>query len=253
MGRDARLVQLGAFLRARRNEAPAPATDSGRRRVSGLRRSEVAERAFISDEYYTRIEQGRAAPSAELVQRIAEVLGLDDDQTGYAVDLITNRTVAAPACEPDGPLSWVVAHLGDVPAAVIGPATSLLAWNAAAADLLIDFGRIPVAERLFVRLLFTDAELQSRFVDLDAMRRTVIGIVRTSAPSGIPTGAWIDDLLATSPEFTAMWERNDAVRPHVRLRVRLRTASGAEPELDQVVLQAVDDPTHRLVVFVPAM
>ncbi|MGW5144798.1 MmyB family transcriptional regulator [Rhodococcus koreensis] len=86
-----------------------------------------------------------------------------------------------------------------------------------------------------------------------AMRRTVIGIVRTSAPSGIPTGAWIDDLLATSPEFTAMWERNDAVRPHVRLRVRLRTASGTEAELDQVVLQAVDDPTHRLVVFVPAM
>lgn len=251
MGRDARLEQLGAFLRARRDEAPAPDGESGRRRVSGMRRSEVAERAFISDEYYTRIEQGRAAPSADLVERIAEVLRLDDDQTGYALDLITHRPAAAAPCDPEGPLSQVVRHLGEMPAAVVGPATALLAWNAAAADLLIDFARIPVARRLFVRLLFTDAELQSRFVDLDAMRRTAIGIVRTSAPSGIPTGAWIEELSAKSPEFKVMWERNDAVRPHVRLPVRLRTARGEEITVDQVVLQAAGDPGHRLIVFVP--
>lgn len=251
MARNPRLAQLGAFLRARRDEAAPPATKSARRRVPGLRRSEVAGLAFISDEYYTRIEQGRVTPSPELVLRIAGVLGLDDDQTRYALGLIADHRAVPVAPEPSGPLCRLVDELGAVPAAVVGPATSLLAWNAAAAELLIDFARIPPEQRLFVRLLFTDAELQSRFVDLDAMRRTVIGIVRTSEPSGVPTGAWIDELLAESPEFKAMWERNDAVLPHVHLRVRFRTAAG-EVTLDQVVLQVVDDPHQRLITFVPA-
>ncbi len=251
--RDPRLSELGAFLRARRAEAPAPAGQSGRRRVAGLRRGEVAERAFVSEEYYTRIEQGRAAPSAELVARLGEVLGMDADQTGYAAGLVTPRIVGGDArSRLDPALSQVVQHLGDLPAVVVGPATAVLAWNDAAADLLVDFGRIPEAERLFVRLLFTDGDMQSRFVELEAMRRTVIGIVRTSAPSGVPTGAWIDDLRSYSVDFDRMWERNEAVRPHVRLRVRLRRRDGAEVELDQVVLEAAGDPDHRLVLFLPA-
>ena len=77
MVRDRQLAQLGAFLRARRNEAVPPAAESGRRRVPGLRRSEVAALAFISDEYYARIEQGRVTPSADLVRDIAQGDGID--------------------------------------------------------------------------------------------------------------------------------------------------------------------------------
>ncbi|MET9328049.1 helix-turn-helix transcriptional regulator [Tsukamurella sp. NPDC003166] len=249
MARDARNTQLGAFLRARRGEAPAP---PGRRRVPGLRRGEVAARAFISEEYYTRIEQGRAVPSPELVERIGAVLGFDGDQAAYALGLLGQPAPAAPSNGPDSALTAVLDHLGDLPAVVVGPFTAILAWNAAAAALLIDFGRVPVEERLYVRLLFTDEQLQNRFEDLDAMRRTVIGVVRTSAPSGIPTGEWIADLARISPEFAALWERNDAVRPHLRIRVRLCGDDGAVTAYDQVVLQSADDSAHRLVLFVPA-
>lgn len=42
----------------------------GPRRVSGLRREEVAQLAGVSMDYLTRLEQGRAAhPSAEVVAR----------------------------------------------------------------------------------------------------------------------------------------------------------------------------------------
>jgi transcriptional regulator with XRE-family HTH domain len=62
------LEELGQFLKARRSElSPSalglPPGDPGTRRVSGLRREEVAAHAAISHDYYSRIEQGRLAPS----------------------------------------------------------------------------------------------------------------------------------------------------------------------------------------------
>ncbi|MEU8323826.1 helix-turn-helix transcriptional regulator [Nonomuraea sp. NPDC048881] len=56
--------ELADFLRSRRaritpDQAGLPA-DGRARRVSGLRRGEVARLAGVSTEYYTRLEQGRA-------------------------------------------------------------------------------------------------------------------------------------------------------------------------------------------------
>ncbi|MGW0791330.1 helix-turn-helix domain-containing protein [Streptomyces sp. NPDC002911] len=62
------LEELVQFLKARRSE-PSPTAlglppgDYGTRRVSGLRREEVAAHTAISHDYYSRIEQGRLAPS----------------------------------------------------------------------------------------------------------------------------------------------------------------------------------------------
>ncbi|WP_406631270.1 helix-turn-helix domain-containing protein [Amycolatopsis sp. WGS_07] len=252
MARDPRLTQLGAFLHARRDEVPPPAgADPGRRQVPGLRRGEVAARAFISDEYYTRIEQGRVLPSTDVVRRVAAALGLDADQTRYALDLLAAPDAPPEHPEPSDPLRRLVDRMGEVPAVLVGPATLVLAWNPAAARLLTDFGAVPPQRRRYVQLLFADPVLQSRFPDLEAMRRTVIGIVRASTP-GAPGGDWLDDLLRTNPEFATLWERNDVVRPHTCLRIRLRLPDGTEETVDQVVLQVVDDPHQRLITFVPA-
>ncbi|WP_409180881.1 helix-turn-helix domain-containing protein [Amycolatopsis sp. VS8301801F10] len=253
MARDPRLRQLGAFLRARRDEAPPPASaEPGRRQVPGLRRGEVAARAFVSDEYYTRIEQGRVLPSADVIRRVAAALGLGADQTRYALDLVAGPDVPPENPGPSGPLRRLVDRMGEVPAILVGPATAVLAWNSAAVRLLTDFGAIPPERRRYVQLLFTDPVLQSRFADLEAMRRTTIGVVRASFPAGPPSGDWIDELVRTDPGFKALWERNDVVRPHTRLRVRLRLPDGTGQTVDQVVLQVVDDPQQRLIAFVPA-
>jgi hypothetical protein len=54
---------IGDYLRVRRGlvgpeEVELPCS-TGRRRVAGLRREEVALLAGVSTEYYTRLEQGR--------------------------------------------------------------------------------------------------------------------------------------------------------------------------------------------------
>lgn len=250
MARDPRLVTLGAFVRARRDATAPPATGE-RRQVSGLRREEVAARAFISDDYYRRIEQGRIVPSSDVLRRIGEVLGFGDDEYRYAESLLADPGDAdRPAtASPSAALRSLVDQLGEVPALVIGAGTAILAWNGAAAGLLVDFAAVSADRRRYAELLFTDEDFQSRFADLDAMRRTVVGIVRASAPSGEPDGAWIDDLARADERFRELWRRHDVTQPHDHLRVRLLTEGGASTEYDQVVLQVVDEPTQRVLLF----
>lgn len=72
---------LGDFLRARRDATRPESVGlpaGARRRVPGLRRSELAALAGISIEYLVRIEQGRDRnPSVSVVNALADALRLD--------------------------------------------------------------------------------------------------------------------------------------------------------------------------------
>jgi transcriptional regulator with XRE-family HTH domain len=55
-----------------------------RRRVSGLRREELAQLAGVSVSYYTRLEQGLSrGASAEVLDAIARALRLDDHERAH--------------------------------------------------------------------------------------------------------------------------------------------------------------------------
>jgi transcriptional regulator with XRE-family HTH domain len=89
---------LGEYLRARRElvdpvDVGLPIT--GVRRTPGLRREEVATLAGISADYYLRLEQGRDRnPSAQVLEAIARVLGLDATATEYLLSLPATRGAA---------------------------------------------------------------------------------------------------------------------------------------------------------------
>ena len=87
--------ELASYLRARR-ELVRPEdvgiADLGRRRVPGLRRSELASLAGISPEYYVRLEQGRAGrPSAQVLDALAGALRLGDDARAHLHALQRDR------------------------------------------------------------------------------------------------------------------------------------------------------------------
>ena len=64
-----------------------------RRRASGLRREELAGLAGISADYLTRLEQGRAtAPSAQVVEALAQALRLPDSQRDLLYRLAGHAT-----------------------------------------------------------------------------------------------------------------------------------------------------------------
>lgn len=87
----AKQVVLAEYLRARR--AALKPEDVGyppdpQRRVRGLRREEVAERAGISLEYYVRLEQGQNHRiSEQVLEALARALDLDDSGRSYLYKL----------------------------------------------------------------------------------------------------------------------------------------------------------------------
>lgn len=94
---SARRKELGMFLRSRRQAiAPeAAGLERGARRIArGLRREEVASLANIGVVWYTWLEQGRAVrPSSEALTRIARVLRLSPEESGYVSNLAERQVV----------------------------------------------------------------------------------------------------------------------------------------------------------------
>ena len=95
---------LGEYLRARRelvDPAAAGLRVTGARRTPGLRREEVATLAGISADYYLRLEQGRDRnPSAQVLEALARVFGLDATATQYLLSLSAARPSGAAAPAP---------------------------------------------------------------------------------------------------------------------------------------------------------
>jgi transcriptional regulator with XRE-family HTH domain len=133
--------QLGDFLRTRR--ARVSPVDAGiaslsRRRVTGLRREDVAYLAGVSQDYYARLEQGRqATPSPDVLDALAGALRLDGDERAHLFAL-----AGRPAPWPGGPpahprerAARLVRAYGETPAMAVGPYLDLVALNDAA-DLL---------------------------------------------------------------------------------------------------------------------
>ncbi len=84
-------TEIRGFLAGRRAKITperAGLPTSGRRRVPGLRREEVAVLAGVSTEWYTRLEKGHiSGVSEEVLAAVAQALQLDEDERTYLFDL----------------------------------------------------------------------------------------------------------------------------------------------------------------------
>src|SRR5580698_3016510 len=158
---------LGTYLRDRRAKLDPAAFGfpSGRRRTSGLRREEVAQRANVSSTWYTWLEQGRGgAPSADVLDRIARALMLTEVEREHLFLLGLGRPpeVRYQAIEGVTPrLQRILDALELSPALVKTSPWDVIAWNRAAAAVLTDYGSLAPAERNILRLMFFDARVKA--------------------------------------------------------------------------------------------
>ncbi|MER6080422.1 helix-turn-helix transcriptional regulator [Streptomyces sp. NPDC001833] len=214
--------ELAAFLRSRR-ERISPAEvglpRGPRRRTPGLRREEVAQLAFISTEYYTRLEQARGPrPSREVLGGLARALRLSDAERGHL-----HHLAGAPPGPPPGPSREVRQSLLDLlrrlpqAAAFVTSATfEVLAWNDLAAALMEDFSALPPRDRNLMRRAFlTPRPAGSRLYgvsDVDAFARLSAQRLRAAAgryPDSPEVTGLVAELLAGSEEFGRLWESHD--------------------------------------------
>ncbi|WP_409491523.1 helix-turn-helix transcriptional regulator [Amycolatopsis sp. cmx-11-12] len=212
--------QLGDFLRSRR-ERITPA-DVGlpagpRRRTPGLRREEVAQLAFISTEYYTRLEQARGPqPSREVLAGLTRALRLSDAERDHL-----HHLAGAPPGPPPGPSREVrpsilalLQRLPQAAAIVLSATYEVIAWNDLAAALMEDFSALSRRDRNLVRRAFLGSPGRRMYgvSDVDEFSASAVRNLRATAgryPGDPELTGLISELLDSSEAFARLWAAHD--------------------------------------------
>ncbi|UOT03831.1 helix-turn-helix transcriptional regulator [Rhodococcus opacus] len=188
--------ELGGFLHSRR-ECITPADvglpGGSRRRTPGLRREEVAQLAFISTEYYTRLEQARGpCPSREVLAGPARALRLSDAERGHLHHLAgaPPGPLTGPSREVPQSILDLLRRLPHTAAIVLSATYEVIAWNDMAAALLEDFSPLPRHERNLVRRAYLAPQSRERLpydpFDAEAFARAAARRLRATAARGRP-------------------------------------------------------------------
>ncbi|GAA2014272.1 helix-turn-helix transcriptional regulator [Catenulispora yoronensis] len=216
--------ELGAFLKSRRAAlrpkevgiTPHPT----RRRVTGLRREELAMLANVSITHYTRLEQGRATSVSDgLLDAIARTLRLTEDETAHLKDLA--RPAPAPSRRPATPPATAISTsarqllqaMTEVPALVLDRRNDVLAWNRLghallAAHLPADSPDHPATRPNMVRMLFLDEQYQNLYTNWHDQAHLAVAALRLVAGRHSDDRALaelVGRLSMNSDEFAALW------------------------------------------------
>ena len=220
------LSELGDFLKSRR--AALRPEDVGitphptRRRVSGLRREELATLAGVSITHYTRLEQGRGTGASDAVlEAIARTLRLGEDETAHLKDLARSARASRPAAPPRAEhvspsARQLVAAMTDVPAAVLDRRGDVLAWNRLGHALLAghlppDAPDVPALRPNLIRMLFLDERYRKLYPDWNEEAQLAVASLRLVAgrhPDDRRPAGLIGQLSMESAEFASLWARH---------------------------------------------
>lgn len=196
----------------------------GNRRVTGLRREEVALLAGVSIDYYTRLERGRAhGASDSVLEGIARALHLDEAERAHLLDLARACAPAAPRA-PRRPspqqvrpsVSRILDSMTTTPAYVRNARLDILAANQLGAALFAPILRSPARPPNAARFLFLDPAAPEFYPDWERQAQDVVAMLRTEAgrsPHDKGLSNLIGELSTRSENFATWWAAHN-VRFH---------------------------------------
>ncbi|MGW4031831.1 helix-turn-helix transcriptional regulator [Streptomyces sp. NPDC004838] len=211
--------EIRDFLTSRRGRitpenAGLPAY-GGRRRVTGLRREEVALLAGVSVDYYNRLERGNLRGVSEnVLNAVAQVLQFDEAEHAHLHDL-ARASNAAPAkrrrensrgVRPG--LLRLLDAMAEAPAGILNARLDVLAANR--------LGRALYASALsgsgqpanLARFAFLDPRSKDFYADWETTADDTVAILR-SAAGGSPYDRVLSDLIGElsvrSEDFRSRW------------------------------------------------
>lgn len=220
--------QIREFLSTRRaritpEQAGLPVYGGDRRRVSGLRREEVALLAGISSEYYTKLERGNATGVSEsVIDGLARALRLDEAERAHLLDLIrTAGTTRAPRRRPPSrrvraTVQRVLDSMIGTPAFVLNGRLDLLAANDLGRALYSPVYGDPALPPNNARFLFLDPRATEFFREWNKVANDTVALLRAEAgrdPYDRALSDLIGELSTRSNEFRARWAAHN-VRMH---------------------------------------
>ncbi|QUQ68694.1 helix-turn-helix transcriptional regulator [Kutzneria sp. CA-103260] len=243
--------ELSAYLQACR--ARVRPEDVGlapglRRRVSGLRREEVAQLADVSVDYYTRLEQGRERhPSLQVLEALTRALALRGDARDHLyrlAGLLPGPPAEATSVSPD--LLRMMDAWPDTPAYILNRTYDFLALNRMAEALYSDFADTGN----LVRMVILDPVGRTFFVDWERALHACVANLRLAAghdPRDPRLRELVAELTEHSPEFTALW-RQHQVRGKTSDAKTLRHSKIGELTLSYQAFDVRGTPGQQLLV-----
>ncbi|POX62857.1 transcriptional regulator [Streptomyces sp. Ru62] len=246
--------ELGDFLKSRR--AALRPEDVGitphptRRRVTGLRREELAMLAGVSITHYTRLEQGRATSASDAVlDALARTLRLTEDETAHLKDLARPSAASRPAPprveHASASARQLLAAMTDVPALVLDRRNDVLAWNALGHALLAghlpsDSPDTPADRPNLTRMLFLDEQYRELYTDWDEEAQLAVASLRLVAgrhPDDRRLAELVGQLTVQCDEFASRWARHP-----------VRTCTSGVKRLHHPLVGAMDLSFENLVI-----
>lgn len=252
-GRSVSTSDLGPFLKARRGQVqPDDVGLPGHtpRRVTGLRREEVALLAGVSVDYYARLEQARERnPSPSVLNAIASALCLDPDQREHLfrlADLAPTALTAVSATPPQSLLDLLDAWPA-TPAMIIDRQLDVLAHNALAGALYSDFDRIDN----LARMTFLDLAGTSFYAHWDRAAESCVANLRLAlchVDSADAVRRLVVELSAASAAFRHLWAQHD-VRGKTHDSKTFRHRDVGDLVLDYHAFDVKGSPGRQLIVY----
>ncbi|WP_312034378.1 helix-turn-helix transcriptional regulator [Actinoplanes sp. TBRC 11911] len=195
----------------------------GNRRVSGLRREEVAMLAGVSVDYYTRLERGNLGGVSESVlESLARALKLDEAERAHLFDLAraaTNTSAVrrrTPAQRVRPPIQRIVDSMVGTAAWVRNGRMDFLAANTLGAALFAPVLDSPARPANTARFAFLDPRAREFYGDWARTSEDIVAMLRAEAgrnPYDKPLTDLVGELSTRSDEFRTRWAAHD-VRFH---------------------------------------
>jgi len=217
--------EISSFLTSRRaNLTPEQAgvpLYSGKRRVPGLRREEVAQLAGVSTDYYARLERGKVSgASREVIEAIARVLQLNDDERDHLLNLVQltqhrptrNRKSRRNTVRPG--IQRVLDSI-DTPAFVQNARLDRLASNRIGRALYSLPEDGSKDQYNYAHYLFLNPEAADFHRDFDTAKHNVVALLH-AATARDPHDSELINIVGTlstqSDEFRTSWADHDVFR-----------------------------------------
>ena len=221
-------AQIREFLSTRRaritpEQAGLPVYGGDRRRVPGLRRSEVASLAGISPEYVTKLERGNATGvSDSVIEGLANALQLDEAERAHLEDLLltagsTRPPRRRPARQRVRPtVQRILDSMTLTPAFVLNGRLDILSANDLGLALFSPIYAEPARPANSARFVFLDPEATEFFRDWDKAASDTVALLRAEAGRD-PYDRDLSDLIGLlstrSEDFRRRWAAHN-VRIH---------------------------------------
>ena len=195
---------------------------SGRRRVPGLRREEVAVLAGVSTDWYTRLEKGHiAGVSEDVLEAVARALRLDEAERLHLFNLARaarpprtpqrrGRTRIAPRVQ------WMLDSMTGSAALVANGRLDVLATNTLGRALHSPMFEGPRRPANFARFQFLDPRSHDYYQDWEGAANVTVALLRAEAgrrPHDAQLRELVGELSTVSGEFRTRWAAHD-VRIH---------------------------------------